>query len=402
MKPLIRICFFVAITLFVFSCGNNKKTEVEITKKKTELEKLKTQRDDLDAKIIALETELSKLDTSVVIEQAPKLVALSSIGSSDFKHYLDLQGKVDAQNVTYIMPRGQGGQIRSILVKEGDRVRKGQLVLRLDNTVMQENVNAIKTQMNSVKAQLALAKSVYERQKNLWAQNIGTEVQLLQAKTNVESLQGQLNAISAQVKAAQEQANMADVYSNVDGVVDQVTANVGELFNGNPATGGFIKVVSAGALKIVVTVPESNLDKIKTGTPVIVQIPDANKTFNSVVTFVSRTIGATTRGANVEVKVPSGMSLRPNQIAVVKLLDYSAPNSIAIPLNVLQTDENGKYVLVASKENGKLVARKRKVEVGQLYGDNIEVKSGLKSGDELITEGYLGLFDGQLITTSVR
>lgn len=401
MKPMLRICLFVAFTMLIISCGN-KSNDAAVKKMKADLEKLKTQRDEIDTKIVALETEIAKIDTSMVIEQAPKLVALTTIATGDFKHYLDLQGKVDAQNVTYITPRGQGGQIKSILVKEGDHVRKGQLVLRLDNSVAVENVNAIKTQMNSVKAQLALAQSVYERQKNLWAQHIGTEVQLLQAKTNVESLQGQLNAIAAQVKAAQEQANMADVYSNVDGVVDQVTANVGELFTGNPAAGGFVKIVSSGALKIVVNVPESNLDKIKTGTPVIVQIPDANQTFNSVVTFVSRTIGATTRGANVEVKVPSGVTLRPNQIAVVKLLDYAAPNSIAMPLNVLQTDENGKYVLVAAKENGRMVARKRKVEVGQLYGDNIEVKSGLKDGDQLITEGYLGLFDGQLITTNVQ
>ncbi len=79
-----------------------------------------------------------------------------------------------------------------------------------------------------------MPQSVYQRQKNLWDQQIGTEVQLLQAKTNVETLQNQLKAIEAQVKTAQDQANQSNVYSNVNGTVDDITAHVGETFNGNP------------------------------------------------------------------------------------------------------------------------------------------------------------------------
>jgi multidrug efflux pump subunit AcrA (membrane-fusion protein) len=66
----------------------------------------------------------------------------------------------------------------------------------------------------------------------------------------------------------------------------------------------------------------------------------------------------------------------------------------------LQTDEQGKYVLVAENKNGKLYAQKKRVEIGELYGDKIEIKNGLQSGDMLITDGYNNLYDGQLITTN--
>src|SRR6185437_13712879 len=112
--------------------------------------------------------------------------------------------------------------------------------------------------------------------------------------------------------------------------------------------------------------------------------------------------GTTTRGFTAEIKVPKGMNLRPNQIAQVNILDYTAPNSIAIPVNTLQTGENGKFVLVAAKEGDKMVAKKRDVVIGQLYGDNIEIKSGLQPGDQLITDGFQGLFDGQPITTTAE
>lgn len=398
--------FIAFLTLsFVFiglSCGAGKKEkDGALGDKKVQLEKLKSQKEKLDNQISSLEKEISKLDTSAALAVKPKLIAFTPITKGDFKHYLDLQGLVDAQNITYITPAGQPGQIKQIFVKEGDKVSKGTLILKMDNSVAMENVNAIKTQLATIKAQLDLAKSVYARQKNLWDQNIGTEVQLLQAKTNVESLEGQMKSIQANVNAAQTMANQSNVYSNVNGTVDEVTAHVGETFTGSPQA-GYVKVVSNSALKISVTVPENNASRIRVGSPVIVDIPDLNKSFTTTISFISQSIGANSRGVTAEAKVPAGMNLRPNQIAIVKILDYTAPNSIAIPLNTLQTDENGKFVLVAVKEGDKLVARKRKIVVGQLYGETIEIKQGLQEGDQLITDGYQGVFDGQPLTTDIN
>lgn len=402
MKKILNVVLPFMILAVLASCGSSGKKEKAgaLGDKKVELQKLKEEQGELEAKVISLEKEIAQLDTSAGIEQKAKLVALSTIEKKDFKHYLELQGKVDEQNISYITPSGQPGQIKAIYIKQGDRIHKGQLILKLDNSVALQNVNAVRQQMNSVKAQLELAKSVYNRQKNLWDQHIGTEVQLLQAKTNVESLEGQLKAIQANVNLTQEQANQSNVYSNVNGTVDEITAHVGETFNGNPLAGGFIKIVDRSDLKITVVVPENYAGNVSKGTPIIVEIPDLNKSFKSTISFISQAIGTTTRGFTAQVKVPSGMNLRPNQIAKVKILDYAAPNSISIPLNTLQTDENGKYVLVAAKEGDKMVARKRNITIGTLYGDFIEIKQGLQEGDQIITEGFQGLFDGQLITTN--
>jgi RND family efflux transporter MFP subunit len=401
MKKIINLSLIVFFTAIVSSCGDSGKKKPEsLSDKKAELQKLKTEKDNLDEKIMALQKDIAKQDTSASVMAKPKLVALTPIKTEDFKHYLDLQGSVDAKNISYITPSGQPGQIKAIYVKQGDKVHKGQLILKLDDAVARENVNAVKQQLGSVQAQLDLAKSVYQRQSNLWAQHIGTEVQLLQAKTNVETLQNQLKTIQAQIATAQEQANQSNVYSNVNGTVDDITAHVGETFNGNPLTGGYIKIVNDTDLKITVTVPENYAGKVTKGTKVIVKMPDINKTFNSEISFISEAIGATTRGFTAEIKVPKGIDLRPNQIAQVNILDYAAPNSIAIPVNTLQTGENGKFVLVAAKEGDKMVAKKRDVVIGQLYGDNIEIKSGLQPGDQLITDGFQGLFDGQPITTT--
>ena len=402
MKQLLNTTILILVLMISFSCANTGKKEADgkLGDQKAELQKLKEQKDKLDVKISDLEKSISEIDTSAAIKQTPKLVQLTSLEQGNFKHYLELQGIVDAKNVSYITPSGQPGQIKAIYVKQGDQVKKGQLILKLDNSVATQNVSAIREQMISVKAQLDLAKSVYNRQKNLWDQKIGTEVQLLQAKTNVSTLEGQLKAIEAQVKTAQSQANQGNVYSDVSGTVDEMTARVGETFSGNPLQGGSIKIVNNSNLKISVTIPENYAGKVFKGSSVIVQIPDVHKEFNSKISFLSQSIGANTRGFVAEAPVPAGMSLRPNQVAKVKILDYEAPNSLAVPLNTLQTDEKGKYILIAVKEGNNLVARKRQVQIGTLYGDNIEIKQGLKAGDEIITDGFQGLFDGQLIHTN--
>nr|MDQ6890862.1 efflux RND transporter periplasmic adaptor subunit [Bacteroidota bacterium] len=345
MRKITRFGVIILFLSFASSCGNTGKKEKEgtLNDKKVELEKLKTEKSKLDEQIVSLQKEIAKQDTGAGTQEKPKLVAITPVSLTDFKHYLNLQGKVDPQSISYISPSGQPGQIKNIYVKQGDYVHKGQLVLRLDNSVARQNVAAVKQQINSVQAQLQLAKSVYSRQKNLWDQHIGTEVQLLQAKTNVESLEGQLNAIQAQVNTAQEQANQGNVYSDVNGVVDDITAHVGETFSGNPSQGGYIKIVNKSDLKITVTVPENYAGKITRGTPVEVTMPDINKSFSTTISFISQSVGTDSRGLTAEAKVPSGMALRPNQVALVKILDYTAPNTTVINVNTLQNDEEGKF-----------------------------------------------------------
>ena len=401
MKKLLTISMVILLISFVSSCGDTGKKGNELSEKKAQLKKLTTEKDDLDNKIADLQKEIAKIDTSAS-DVKPKLVSLSAINTIDFKHYLTLQGSVDDKNVSYITPTGQPGVVKAIYVKQGDKIRKGQLILKMDDAIAQQNVTAIKQQLGGVKAQLDLAKSVYQRQKNLWDQQIGTEVQLLQDKTQVETLENQIKSIQAQVNTAQEQANQSNVYSNVNGTVDDITTHIGEAFNGNPLTGGYIRIVNESDLKITVTIPENYTGQVSQGTKVIVSFPDNDKIFDGEISFLSQTIGATTRGFTAEIKVPKGMKLRPNEIALVKILDYNAPNSIAIPVNTLQTGQDGKFVLIEDKKGNQLIAKKVNVVPGQLSGDSIEIKHGLQTGQQLITDGYQGLFDGQPITTTVK
>lgn len=379
------------------SCGDSKKdNNADLNDKKVALEKLKGDKDKLDGKITSLEAAIAKLDTSAANAQKAKLVAVQTIATADFAHFIELQGRVDAENVSYITPRGGPGQVKAIYVKQGQLVKKGQLLLKLDDAVIQQNVVAARQGLESIKTQLSFAKNIYQRQKNLWDQGIGTEVQLITAKNNVATLENQLQASKENVKSIQVQSNTAMVYSNVSGVADMMTVKVGELFGA--AGSGVIKIVNNSLLKVTSNIPENYLGTVHVGSSVIVQMPDINKTLNVAVSFVGASIDVINRGFVVEAKLPADPALKPNQIALLKIKDYAAANSIAIPLNTLQNDEKGKFVMVASTENGKMIAHKRNVNIGLLSGDLLEIKTGLKAGDVLITEGYGSLYEGQLVS----
>lgn len=392
--------WIISLMLLSTSCGSSKKEkESVVTEKKTKLEKLKTDRTKIDDKIKALEAEIAKLDTGAAKSEKVKLVSVIPVTAQNFQHFIDLQGRIDAENISYISPRGMGGQVRQIFVKKGDNVRKGQLLLKLDDAVARQNVVAMRQSMASVRTQLDLARSVYQRQKNLWNQNIGTEVQLLQAETNVKTLENQLRTMQENVKIAQEQVSLSNVYSNVSGIADEVNIHVGEIFTGSPMAG--IKVVNTSSLKVVTDIPENYLSRIKKGTLVQVVIADINRTYPSTISVISQSVSATSRGFSAEAKIPYDPSLKPGQSAVVKILDYSNPTGIVIPVNLVQSDETSKYVYVLEKQsNGKTVARKKKVVIGEVYGDNVEIKSGLVAGEQLISEGYQSLYEGQSITTN--
>ena len=401
MKLIFKSAFLLCILSIATACGAGKKEkEGVLGDKKANLAKLKTEYTKLGEQIKTLEEDIAKLDTGEGKTITAKLVSIAPVAVEDFSHYIDLQGHIDAENISYVAPRGMGGQVKQILIQKGQTVKKGQLLLKLDDAIARQNLIAARQGLETIKTQLAFAKDLYQRRQNLWSQNIGSEVELITAKNNVQSLENQLKATQENVQIVAEQLNTANVYSDVTGFVDELNVRVGESFTGTGANGPQIKIVNTSALKVVADIPENYLGSVGRGSSVIVSVPDINKTYKSSISFSGASISANTRGFTVEAKLPHDDVLKPNMLATVRVLDYSAPKAVTIPVNTIQTDETGKYVYVMNSENGKQVARKKTVIVGQVYGKKAEVKAGLAGGEQLVTEGYQTLYDGQTISVS--
>lgn len=389
MNTVYRMAVMVLVATLV-SCGgaNSKKEEKgELTDKKVKLTKLKAEQDKLATEIKVLEAEIAATDPNANV--VAKLVSVTSLEPGKFEHYIDLQGRIITDNIYAVTPRGGGmgaSQITAVYVKQGDAVRKGQLLLKLDDAVIRQQIEQQKINVN-------YARDLYQRRKNLWDQNIGTEVEVITARNNLVNAEKQLGLLN-------EQLSFSSVHAEVAGIVETMNARVGGLFTGSPEMG--ITIVNPNNLKASVDIPENYISRVKVGTPVLIQIPDINKEINSNVSRISTLINISSRGFTAEAKVPVTKDVKPNQLAIVKLKDYAASNVIVVPINTVQTDEQGKYVYVMVTENGKKLARKRQVSVGEIYGEQLEIKQGLQSGEQLITAGFQGLYEGQVLTTDVK
>jgi len=392
MKKISKL-FFLSILSLAVACGGKDNS---IEGKKASLENLKKQALELNAQIANLEKELAKAGAGATAQAV--VVNISPVVAQDFNHYIEIQGKIESESVSYVTPRAGGGQVKAVYVKRGDKVKKGQLLLQLDNSLIKQSVAAAAQNIETVKAQAALAKSVYEKQKNLWEQNIGSEIQLLTAKTNAEALGSQLKAAMEQLGMAKDQLAFTSIYSDVDGVAEEVNVKVGEIFMG----AGQLKIVNTDKLKLTSQVPENYAGKINVGTDVTLIFPDLDKTLDTKLTVVGRVIDPLSRSFFVEAKLPMDKNFRPNQLAQVKIKDYTKKNAISIPINIVQNDDKGKFVYVAANENGKLVARKRMVTTGEFYANAIEILSGLAAGEQVVTEGYQNIFDGQNLTVNTN
>ncbi|RYE37068.1 MAG: efflux RND transporter periplasmic adaptor subunit [Sphingobacteriaceae bacterium] len=357
---------YLTTLLFLAACNNKPKD------KKAELADLQKQQAEINSKITKLQAETSGSDSSKSTD-----VSTIEIKPGQFTNYVQIQGKIDAQDNVTAYPQSPG-TITAINANVGQHVSKGQVLVQLDNSVLQQNIA-------QAQSQISLLNTLYQRQKNLWDQKIGTEVQFLQAQTNLQSAQKQLAAL-------RQQASMYRITSPINGTIDQMDLKLGQV--AQPGATG-IRIVNADNLKVKADVPESYAARVGTGNNVKILIPDANDSLVTKVTFAAKAIDPTSRSFAVEIKLPAGKSktLRPNMTAILKIADYNKSKAVVIPVKAIQRSEDGDYVFV--NESG--TAKRKNVKVGTTYGGNSEILSGLNAGDQLITEGATDIEDGDKV-----
>lgn len=334
----------------------------------------------LSANINKLDEKIRELDKS---RQLP-LVSVDTLKQETFRHYAEVQGDVATDENIIIYPE-YSGLLTQVNVDEGDRVRKGQVLARIDD-------GGLSSQLAQLEAQASLAKTTYERRKRLWEQNIGSEIEYLNAKTNYESTQNSVNQMKSQISKTVVRAPFS-------GVIDEVFTENGEVVS--PGQSQLFRLISLENMYVEADVPENYLTKIKKGTNVKIQISSIGEELDGKVSQVGNNINPNNRTFKVQIAIPNSEGvIKPNQIATIMLNDYTSEESVIIPESTIQKNAMGEslvYILGESSNDSTGVAQKVIVETGYTYNDSIEVTKGLQSGQILIIEGAKNLRDGQEI-----
>ena len=356
---------FLMLTL-VLSCGTSDKESQSLTDLKTKKAALKEQMNRMGTELKEIEIAISELDT------LKKLMSVTSIKVEvkDFNHYVEVQGTVKADQ-TIDLHAEMGGTVTAILVKEGQKVSKGQLLATLDSDVIDNSVLQLDTQ-------LALATTTFERQARLWEQNIGSEIQYLQAKAQKEGLENSVKSLKAQ-------ARKMKIIAPFSGIIDQIYAKTGELTSPQKP---FLKLVNLNKVYVESEVTETYLNSIKKDTKVLLNFRSIGTSVEASVSQVGNFINPSNRSfkMRIDLKNPNN-ELKANLLADIKINDFKA-NGTVIPTRLVQRDRDNKTFVytIEPKENNHKVIKTYVTEVMN-YDNQSYISDGLVPNSILVDKG---------------
>ncbi|WJJ96839.1 efflux RND transporter periplasmic adaptor subunit [Algibacter luteus] len=380
-----KYIYSLALTsLLLASCGNDKKKTVEDIIETNNLELIRQKKAELDATAQEISIQLKQLDKSIKEldpqEKVP-LITTFTAEESVFDHFVELQGNVSTkQNV--VITAEYGGVLRQVYVKEGQNVSKGQMLAKIDD-------GGLSQQLAQVKIQAALAKTTFERQSRLWDQKIGSEIQYLQAKSNYEAQEEAVNQI-------QQQIGKTIVRAPFSGTIDDVITEQGSVVA--PGQSQLFRIVNLDDMYIETDVPERYISDIVKGKEVKVEFPVLGKEVDAKVRQAGNFINPANRSFKVEIAIPSkNLDIKPNLTAKLKINDYTNPKAILIPQSIISENAEGQqYVYtIIDKVDNKATVKREFIETGKIQGNYIEVLSGIRNGEEIIDEGARSVKDGQ-------
>ena len=316
--------------------------------------------------------------TAVVAPESMEVTALR-IEPQEFVHHFSVQGNVETDRNATVMPEFSG-LVEKVLVREGERVKAGQILARINNDVLKRSEAELRTQ-------LTLASDLYDRQERLWKQGLGSEVQYLQARTQKEALERSLETL-------QEQQAKAVVRAPFSGVVDRVFVKEGEMAApGVP----FARVIDLKDLFVRADLSDHYIPYVEKGTPAEVVVAG----WDTVRTRVDRMgafIQPSNRTVEITLPLPAGSKFLPNMFASVRIEDVRVKEAVVLPSARIQQDMDGRdYVFVLQGTGSERTVAKRVIRVGLGAGDRMQVLEGLAFGEEIVDQGATRVVDGATV-----
>lgn len=311
--------------------------------------------------------EVQRKNTKVSIAQAKK---------TTFEHFFEIQGAIEADQNVIVLPEA-GGIVKQILVKEGQMVNKGDVLVNLDSKV----VNASKQE---VQEQLELAKFMYDKQKMLYEKEIGTEVELKQAETQYKALEKTLETLSAQ-------QSMYQINAPFSGYIEEVFTTEGSMVGPmNP----IIRLIGLDKLSVKADISEVYVKNVDKSSIANLSFPAIDVELKNIpVTRIGKFVNEANRTVVLKIDIPSPTDkMIPNMMAVVKLRDYYDTSAVVIPSRTILRDINQEpYVFVV--KNNKVY--QTPIKTGPTSDGVTKVIEGLAEGEMIVDKGARGVKDGQ-------
>lgn len=372
MKNKLSILSFIVIGAVIAACS----PQAKLDKLKEKRAQLKTELNEIDAQIRAMDT---------VKETLLPLVRTGKSRMGSFIHQINVQGEVSSDR-TVMVNAEANGILESIKVVEGQSVKKGQVLAEIDTEILSSNIQEVKTR-------LEFAEYNYSKQKELFDRGVGTEFELEQASNQLKTLKSQLETL-------QTQRSKAIVKAPFEGIVDEIMSNEGEMTG---MQSPLLRLVNNKEVKVAADISEHYYTKVQEGTKAKAYFPTLQDTVALEITSTGNYIHPTNRTFRVQSVVKDNEKLLPNMLADLFVTDLKLDSTLVVPAeSLLKSQKNEDYIFVLEKEGDNWVAKQVFVEVISRYKGEAAIstlETSLSEGAWIVTEGGRGITDGDKVRT---
>ena len=372
--------------ILLLSCNSSRNSSINDLINKGDLETLKKKKKEYVDLMNDLRLDLNDINNGIMLldeNEQIQIISKFNVIEKEFTTYVELQANLKSRKNVVILSEFQGA-LKNLFVREGQLVKKGELLAEINDSGLKEQLDQMLIQAN-------YTKDNFDRVKRLWEKNIGSEMQFLKAKSDFETN-------NKMVEQIRDQLSKTKIYAPFDGEIDEIISNLGSnLVPGSP----ILRVVNLDIIYAEAQVPEKYVSSIELGTEALVSIPLLNKEVTSKIVQSGNFINPNNRTFRVEAPVENkDKRIKQNLNARIKIKNYSNIKALVVPLRVIREDASGRpfiYKLVETDKKDILLTVKIFVETGANNDEEIEITKGLSIGDIIVLEGANNVEDNQRV-----
>lgn len=372
--------------ILLLSCNSSRNSSINDLINKGDLETLKKKKKEYVDLMNDLRLDLNDINNGIMLldeNEQIQVISKFNVIEKEFTTYVELQANLKSRKNVVILSEFQGA-LKNLFVREGQLVKKGELLAEINDSGLKEQLDQMLIQAN-------YTKDNFDRIKRLWEKNIGSEMQFLKAKSDFETN-------NKMVEQIRDQLSKTKIYAPFDGEIDEIISNLGS--NLVPGS-SILRVVNLDIIYAEAQVPEKYVSSIELGTEALVSIPLLNKEVTSKIVQSGNFINPNNRTFRVEAPVENkDKRIKQNLNARIKIKNYSNIKALVVPLRVIREDASGRpfiYKLVETDKKDVLLTVKIFVETGANNDEEIEITKGLSIGDIIVLEGANNVEDNQRV-----
>ncbi|HLN48510.1 MAG TPA: efflux RND transporter periplasmic adaptor subunit [Steroidobacteraceae bacterium] len=323
-------------------------------------------------------------------------ISVTEVGVSTMPTTVNIIGTIGARYDTPIGVEGEGGRVAAIYVEAGDHVKRGQVLARLDVSVLEPQVANLQAALELAHAEADLAAAEYRRAVAVGASGALSAEETERRRSNSVSATAKVKVAAAQLAEAQARLARAEVRAPADGLILTRSVEVGQ--TASPAGGALFRLAEGEEVELRGQVAEQDLPLLQVGQAVTVRLTGNARAYPGRVRLLGAVIDPQTRLGLVRVSLGPDANLRPGAFARAEVTVSNA-DRIVLPQTAVLSDEKGSYVLIVDAQNK---VQRRPVHVSGIVANGVTIADGLSGKEHVVATAGAFLQEGETVNPVVK